>query len=655
MKNLLSDDKFNNYNSNLTDDIAIDIIENQSPIIKQYKTVLEMKQDSSLIVGDICKTLGYYTVNDGGASIYTISNTSMFPFENIVNNLYANQILENNRINVLSIGIRAFSNNQKYKDENSRLILDIISNNNWRRPFIIYFPFLRNKSNTETIYYMGNIDIDSLNGNGKMLYVELEGENSAELKEYIQINTEGDNLFYLTANTFTYGVKYNVRNLSFTSKPLTQYPTGICFGTSDNINLNETNFYFENVTIIGFEYGFRSGYYSCSNSGGRFVTFAFCKYGVYIKSTAHLFNAYKFSFNNCAMGIRIPYGQDAIIRDTHIAVGLYNQQLSDEVQKPYGIHCKGNMVIDGLYYEDYGGSVKDFYKKFAIIDFEGAGLGDAVLVKHTYIGKPSGAGGYFLRASTYYGDAYEAGIAKPLKINAYNKLYYPNGAIIFDHCSFPAGSFNNLLVDENNNTRTNWLGYSFNDKEIYNDNMIANNIDCYIFTKINSKIITQVTGWDMDTQYIDDSTTFFTPNFSFAKIKTVNGIKTTLDSQLSVDLSGYYLVNISGYLKLDEGITPNLNINIGLLSKKFGSSLAEVPLYYITSFVTTGKKQIIPINFNYYLYSPFQLIFGFINNNTETFFNKNDRELINYDLTFKMYFKQYTISSYNDTTNTINN
>ena len=212
-----------------------------------------------------------------------------------------------------------------------------------------------------------------------------------------------------------------------------------------------------------------------------------------------------------------------------------------------------------------------------------------------------------------------------------------------------------ILVDENNNTRTNWLGYSFNDKEIYNDNMIANNIDCYIFTKINSKIITQVTGWDMDTQYIDDSTTFFTPNFSFAKIKTVNGIKTTLNSQLLVDLSGYYLVNISGYLKLDKGITPNLNITVGLLCKKFGSSLADVPLYYITSFITTGKNQIIPINFNYYLYSPFQVIFGFIHDNTETFFNKNDRELINYDLTFKVYFKQYSASSYNDTNNTINN
>ena len=185
--------------------------------------------------------------------------------------------------------------------------------------------------------------------------------------------------------------------------------------------------------------------------------------------------------------------------------------------------------------------------------------------------------------------------------------------------------------------------------------MIANNINCCIFTKTKSKIINQVTGWEMDSQKIDNSTTFFTPNFSFAKTKTVNGIKTTLNSQLLVDLSGYYLVNISGYLKLDKGITPNLNITVGLLCKKFGSSLADVPLYYITSFITTGKNQIIPINFNYYLYSPFQVIFGFIHDNTETFFNKNDRELINYDLTFKVYFKQYSASSYNDTNNTINN
>ncbi|WP_289129421.1 hypothetical protein [uncultured Clostridium sp.] len=642
-----------NQNNNLENYIATDIDEQHLKIVKEYKTVEEMKQDATLTIGDVCHTLGYYTINDGGDAKYVIDNTSMFPFENLSDSLFANQILTNNKLNVLSIGIRYFNNNKKYKDDNSKLVLDILTNNTWRRPFILYFPFIRNNSNTQTIYYMGNIDIDSLNGSNKMLNIELQGEDSINLNEYVQINTEGDNLFYLTSNTFTYGVKYTAKNLSFVSKNLTDYPTGICFGTSDTVTLNETNFYLDNVSISGFEYGVRSGYYSCGGSGGRLATFSFCKYGIYIKSTAHLFNSYKFSFNNCAMGIRIPYGNNAVLTDTHIALGLYNQQLSDEIEKPYGIHCKGNLIINGIYYEDYGSSVKDFYKKFAIIDFEGAAVTSPVLVKNTSIGKPSGAGGYFLRASTYLGHAYEDGITNPLKVNAYNKLYYPNGAMIFNNCSLPKDSFKSLLVDENNNFKINWLGYSFNDKEIYNNDIITNNANCCVFTKINSKITNTVTNFEMNSIKIDDSTTFFSPNFSYAKTKTVNGIKVSLDSHILVDLSGYYLVNILGALKLNEGITPNLNITIGLLAKKFASS--EIVSYPITTFITNGKNQIIPINFNYYIFIPFQLLFGFININTETFFNKNDKELINYNLTFKVYFEQSATNSNNVTADSISN
>lgn len=644
-----------NQNNNLENYIATDVDEQQLKIVKEYKTVEEMKQDTTLTAGDVCQTLGYYSINDGGGAKYIIDNTGVFPFENLSDSLFANQVLTDSTLNVLSIGIRYFNNNRKYKDENSKLVLDVLANNTWRRPFVFYFPFMRNKSNTQTIYYMGNIDVDSLNGTNKMLNIELEGEASINLNEYVQINTEGDNLFYLTSNIFNYGIRYAAKNLSFKSKSLGEYPTGICFGTSDNVTSNETNFYLDNVLIQGFEYGVRSGYYSCGGSGGRLATFSSCKYGIYIKSTAHLFNAYKFSFNSCAMGIRIPYGTNAVLTDTHIAVGLYNQKLSDEVKKPYGIHCKGGLIIDGIYYEDYGGSVKDFYKNFAVIDFEGSGVISPVVVKNTPIGLPSGAGGYFLRASTYYGVAYEAGITTPLKVAAYNKSYYPNGAMIFENCIFPKYSFKSLFVDENNNPRTNWLGYSLNNKELYTNDMVSNDSKCCVFTKINSKIKNTIIGSEINTIKIDDSTTFISPNFSFAETQTVNGIKSSFSTHLEVNPSGYYLVDISGFLKLNEGITPDLNITLGLLSQSFPTSKPYKKSHDITTFKTTGKNQIIPINFNYLLFIPYMLRFGFITASTENFFNRNDRELINYDLTFKIFFEQYTKTDYNSIdTNTTN-
>ena len=187
--------KFNLFRKNKTSDTNDNLPtnENSYKIVKEFKTVDDMKKDTTLTAGDICITFGYYNINDGGGAKYIIDSTNVFPFESLSNSLFANQILEDKKLNVLSIGVRYFSNNQKYKSENSNLILQVLANNNWRQPFVMYFPFKRNKNNTATMYYLGNIDVNSLDGTNKMLNIEIEGEASSSSREYVQIATEGDN------------------------------------------------------------------------------------------------------------------------------------------------------------------------------------------------------------------------------------------------------------------------------------------------------------------------------------------------------------------------------------------------------------------------------------------------------------------------------
>lgn len=82
------------------------IIYNYTKITRTYETTLEMIEDkNNLAVGQKIQTLGYNSVNDGGNSLYYISNTLDNNFYQIKlnDNLYAN-LIYNNKINVKQFG-----------------------------------------------------------------------------------------------------------------------------------------------------------------------------------------------------------------------------------------------------------------------------------------------------------------------------------------------------------------------------------------------------------------------------------------------------------------------------------------------------------------------------------------------------------------------
>ena len=82
------------------------IIYNYTKILRIYNTTLEMIADNNnLAVGQKIQTLGYNTTNDGGNSIYYITNTVDNNFYQIKlnDNLYAN-LIYNDKINVKQFG-----------------------------------------------------------------------------------------------------------------------------------------------------------------------------------------------------------------------------------------------------------------------------------------------------------------------------------------------------------------------------------------------------------------------------------------------------------------------------------------------------------------------------------------------------------------------
>lgn len=86
----------------------------QSTALWCFDTVADMKNATNLINGSYVRTLGYYSVNDGGGATYKITNTkSETDYQEVVGTLYATLIFES-YINPLSLGAKGDETNDDY-------------------------------------------------------------------------------------------------------------------------------------------------------------------------------------------------------------------------------------------------------------------------------------------------------------------------------------------------------------------------------------------------------------------------------------------------------------------------------------------------------------------------------------------------------------
>lgn len=82
------------------------VAESLDECIKTYDTVNDLINDSDISEDIVCKTLGYYSVNDGGGAFYKIMSTAPSgKYETLQNSLYA-KLIDNNIINVKQYGAK---------------------------------------------------------------------------------------------------------------------------------------------------------------------------------------------------------------------------------------------------------------------------------------------------------------------------------------------------------------------------------------------------------------------------------------------------------------------------------------------------------------------------------------------------------------------
>lgn len=217
------DAKLNEFAENGTlEQIIAKYINNK--FARTYNTLADMKSDTSLIDGMYANTLGYYTINDHGNSLYYISSKKPTTgyFENLDNGNYAQLIIDDNT-SVKNFGAYGNGNIDDYNSFNKMLnacnYIHVTDGTYLLGTGIMLksnqFIYGDNKDTcilkaTSNINLIFNEDI-STSKNISIHDLTLKGSNKTGVGIYlIRTTKEGDTyhrLYNLRVNSFNYGIQ----------------------------------------------------------------------------------------------------------------------------------------------------------------------------------------------------------------------------------------------------------------------------------------------------------------------------------------------------------------------------------------------------------------------------------------------------------------
>ena len=226
----------NKLDEMLEDGVLEQIIEQfiQSSAIWCFDTVADMKVATNLIAGSYARTLGYYSVNDGGGALYHIVNviSSSEHQETLNNGLYATLI--GKEIDIRQLGAKGDNST-----DDSSVLQEAINK----------YDHININDGT----YIIN-DIIELRDN-----IIIKGNGTLKLKNNITLSSDLGNIFLLedVSNVIIDGITFdgNKSNITSTSE---NYHKAILIVNGENITLNNCtfkNFYHQSVQVASVRTG----------------------------------------------------------------------------------------------------------------------------------------------------------------------------------------------------------------------------------------------------------------------------------------------------------------------------------------------------------------------------------------------------------------
>ena len=538
-------------------------------------------------------------------------------------------------LDVTTIGIVA--NNKNVSANNSAILKEYIDTY-YHGEFALYFP--------AGIYYFDAIEITNTE---KAYTINLYGESNSRMNsswsenaEHIpgienseryycaEIRTKGQNFIMRTNTTGVNTTTFNVKNIRFNSiMSYAEKPTGTCLGATTDLR-SEYNFYFDNVYFVGFEYGFYSPGYTCGGSRGYHINFNHCKYGIYIQNASHNFILDDVNIGYCKYGIRFGTGGNPCnISNIHVAVGCFegmNDYLKEN-PKMYAIHCKGSVVIDAMYWEQY--SPIDV-SNYTLIDYEGWGQGglNKVIIKNTPI-NCMGAGdkGYFFTGDTFIGAGIETGKESVIRLDRHTRQNnFGTGCVDFINCLLCTSKANNIKNIKKCFNIYGGLnsanGFVFDGKDLFGNGIAFTNNYIRRFKTTFTTVIPNATT--------------LIGQFSYNSIpeanRTYDGvafkISPVVDNSENADSIHY-----TGSITINKIDNTNLNVTLGIYGTVDGT-VTMIREYIKLDSSTVGKKIIIRVDDYISKTEATNVFFGYKANTsaTEGIFKAADMEKILFDI-----------------------
>lgn len=527
------------------------------------KNIEELKSLDIVNEGVLIRTLGYYNSGDGGGAEYITKDSSLYSSDGVLditmdNGFVAERLISDNKINVLSLGIKKNSNKTDDVNYASTKLKNMLEK--YDSLYTVFFP-------AGTYYIWGIIlNNDKSNSGRKLSFV---GEHTSESNATWNVNilTRGNN-FLVTDNSqqdyiTVKNISFDASNTNSVGTPLPK--TGKCFSSEF---ANEFNFNLVGVRFANFEYGWYCTKFACGGSYAKDLTLFANKYGIYIPMATH---GLRIEGLHCHYNMTAAYlpvgGTENIISGFNYSPGYLSLD-KDDYDEYVGIYTKGNgLTIDGMYLEDYLGSQVSPEKSIAI-DYECSGS------SKLYINK-----GLFTNYAAAVGE----------KVLRYRGNYSSNN-LILTNCTINKSSIDMFAFE----SRKMVTGIVIDGKEsvIYGDKMYINNFPPekkFIAKSIRTSQGTSVTIGDISypcyqiPQFMGDirnkSIMIGTENLA-DDCRYLQGVGNWLDSAPSyVQIKGYF--KMTGY---------NADGNMKLFIRKSPSD------YEVIEFTVTNGEAYVPIN-----------------------------------------------------------
>ena len=357
----------------------------------------EMKNLSVTTEGTIIRTLGYYSISDGGEAEYLIRSKESYindeVFDITLNNgTIAQRILANNKVNVLSLGIKKNSNKSDdiiYASNKLKKMFET-----YDKLYTAYFP--------SGDYYIHGINLDDdKHSSGRKISLEGEKTSDSNATWNVFIYTRGNDFLTTTNSEQDYiTVKYisfHGDNLAPDGTTLTK--KGKCFSSEF---ANEFNFNLTGVRFANFEYGWYCTKYACTGSYAKDLTLYANKYGIYIPMATH---GLKIEGVHCHYNMTALYlpagGTENIIKGFNYSPGYLSVD-KDDYNEYIGIYTQGSLTIDGMYLEDYLGTQVSPEKSIAI-DYNCSGSSKLCINSGLFINYAAAMGEKVIRYRGNYG------------------------------------------------------------------------------------------------------------------------------------------------------------------------------------------------------------------------------------------------------------